>query len=115
MPIEPTGRPINLVDKRGGVPRLVAGTLIRDLPASRLQDVEKVWKLLREEAARKNPKLQNGHWDWRHKVATARDGRHRLVGIECQTSIQGLMAIWTPPRPAELTPDAFVLYVDYIE
>jgi hypothetical protein len=57
--------------------------------------------------------LESAHWDWRNKAR--RQGEHCLVAIECEGQIQGIMAVQNLLRRSVLTPNAWVLYVDYVE
>lgn len=60
-------------------------------------------------------RLESSHWDWRDKMWSAGQARHRLVAVECEGEVQGLMAVEVQPRPAVFPPAGPVLYVDYLE
>ena len=114
-----TSRAITLV-KGGGPPHVPApAAILRDLPATRLLDVESVWQGARTSLAAAvavlGQQVEHGHWDWRRKVPTVVAGTHRIVAIECTDGMQGLMALAVLPRHSQLSPGENVLYVDYIE
>ena len=110
----------NSLDGRWDPPVFAPAFIIRDRPQIRLNDVETTWTPAREEVAQSLAQLgeggEHGHWNWRSKIGSAEWGRHRVVAIECDTEIQGLMAIVTEPRPGAIGgSNSPILYVDYVE
>src|SRR5262245_16578063 len=120
MPNAPTSRSVQLADGQTDPPVLVPAVVIRDVPSTRLEEIETAWKPAREQAAQvfaqTNEGGEHGHWDWRNKVWSTESGRHRLVAVESRGDVQGLMAVLTEPRPAVLGAGGGpVLDVDYLE
>jgi hypothetical protein len=58
--------------------------------------------------------LQSAHWQWTWKAARPPHW-HTLVTVECEGQVQGIMAVENLLRPSGVTPDAVVLYVDFLE
>lgn len=112
--VEPTTWPIALASGTPQSPITHPATLIRDLPADRLSEVERDWAPARARLAEVGD-VDHGHWAWTNKIRTVRAGHHRIAAVECEGQIQGLMAVFSQPRPSRLRPDGQVLYVDYLE
>lgn len=112
-------RPCRLGDARVRPPVPVAASLIRDFPVDRLVEVEQSWTPARihlgQRLAAAGEDLESGHWDWRNKMWSTEQGRHRLVAVEVEGEVQGLMAITRSPRSSVLAPVNLLVYVDYIE
>ncbi len=115
----PDHRACFLADGRIDPPVAISATLIRDFPLDRLPDVERRWSPARDQLAlamvAASLHLESGHWNWRNKERSVSSNKLRLIAVECEGDVQGLMALATQPRPAALPPDGAVVYVDYIE
>jgi hypothetical protein len=112
------GSPVYLVD---GVTREpVEATVYRELPASVLDEVEAAWGPSRREGARRlvqagrGREVGHGHWDWRNKTGRVSTRYYNLIGVECGSHWQGLMAIPRASRASRLD-QAAIVYVDYLE
>jgi hypothetical protein len=83
-----------------------------------LDAVERLWAPERarlvEELRAHGETLESAHWDWRNK-SRRQPHWHCLVTIECEGQVQGIMAVENFLRPSTLTPNAWVLYVDFLE
>jgi hypothetical protein len=84
-----------------------------------LIEIEQIWSVARDQLATAMTAaqlhLESGHWDWRNKAEPEGVSEHRLIAIECDGEIQGLMALSASPRAARLLPGEAVVYVDYLE
>jgi hypothetical protein len=114
----PTGRTVKLLDNRDPNRPWIQSHLYRDLPAHWLDDIEQQWATAREAAALDgagglNP-LEHAHWDWRNKMDSVEGGHHLIVAVQCESEVQGVMALTRLPRAAALC-DKSVIYVDYVE
>jgi len=58
--------------------------------------------------------IEHAHWNWRNKLDRVAAGRLRLVAVECEGDMQGVMAVDRVPRPASLSAGSAV-YIDYVE
>jgi len=80
--------------------------------------IERVWAperaRLAAELAVQGEALESAHWRWTNKVARLPNW-HCLVTIECEGQVQGIMAVESLLRPSRLSPNSWVLYVDFIE
>jgi len=106
-------RTVRLVDGRMPVLTPIEARLYNDLPAPWLDAVESQWAAAREQAAGIDA-IEHSHWNWRNKLDRVAIGRLRLVALECEGNVQGVMAVDRTPRPALLSAGS-VLYVDYVE
>jgi hypothetical protein len=118
VPFVQTSRFIELVD--GGDPfgATIPALVLRDVPASRLEVIEAAWEPARAQATRylavSGLTTEHSHWDWRSKARLVESAQLRLVAVECQNEVQGLMAVRTLPSRSH-TDGGSVLYVDYLE
>lgn len=110
----PSARPCKLFDPQ--IQAAVTADILLDFPTGEIDAVERTWAPAREllGAAKDDAgkQLESGHWDWRIKIDPNSAGRHRLIAIQCESEIQGLMALTAEPKVTERGP---VVYVDYIE
>ncbi|WP_157469431.1 hypothetical protein [Gemmata sp. SH-PL17] len=119
-PPRPFNPPPRLVGTYLPPPGYVPVTLTRGFPATSdsLGVIERQWERAREELAAElrahGETLESAHWQWTDK-AEPRSRRHNLVTVECEGQIQGVMAVENLLRKSVLTPNAWVLYVDYVE
>ncbi|VTU00489.1 Putative uncharacterized protein OS=Mesorhizobium alhagi CCNWXJ12-2 GN=MAXJ12_24667 PE=4 SV=1 [Gemmataceae bacterium] len=115
----PEVRPTRLADGRVNPPVLIPAAIVRHFPAAQLAEVEAAWSPARTELAGARAAvglpLESSHWDWRGKVERVEVGQLSLVAVECESAVQGLMAVPLQPRAAVLTPGERLLYVDYLE
>ena len=119
-----TSRPFNppprLVDPSLPPPGFISVRLTRGYPATpaALDLIERLWRTdrarLESELATHGETLESSHWDWTRKARQPAD-YHCLVTIEWDGQVQGIMAAKGSLTPARLTPDARVMYVDFIE
>src|SRR4051794_33678673 len=113
MNLPPPIRAVNLIDGRSPGRPLLSGRVYRDCPVETLEDVEAACADARRSAAvDPSGSWQHAHWDWRQKTETVVSGEHRLVAIECESELQGVMAVSRDPRPARLGPGQ-VVYIDF--
>jgi hypothetical protein len=115
----PSSRKVKLIDARAAGRPIIVGEVYREYPPALLDDIERMWADARKEAAAAGlaaglDPLEHSHWDWRHKAESVEEGRHMLVAVECDSSVQGLMAVLRSPRSGRLG-DGKVVYVDYLE
>lgn len=112
-------RPCKVADARTNPPHLIPATVTCDLPLARLADVERVWSPARDRVAAAMSEagghLESGHWDWRDKLWSSGSDGHRLFAIDCESDVQGLMALSNAFRRSVLSPADAVVYVDYLE
>ena len=113
MQLPTAARTVRLIDGRVPVLTPVEARLYLDLPALWLDVVESQWAEARARAAGSGG-IEHAHWNWRNKRDRIADGRLRLVAVEYEGDLQGVMAIDRIPRPALLSPGSAV-YVDYVE
>ncbi|MCI0705744.1 MAG: hypothetical protein L0241_32180, partial [Planctomycetia bacterium] len=115
-PERPSTPPPRLVDRRIDPPVIIPASVTRGFPSERLSAVESVWSPARQELARamatSGRQPEHSHWDW---TRIYRPEWHCLVAVECEGQVQGLMAVETRLRRSALSPNQWVLYVDYIE
>jgi hypothetical protein len=98
-----TVSPIHLLDRKTGL--LVEAHLIDGLTREDVEKAEAIWKpfldkhikRMEEAGIPKNQWPQHRHWNWREKydVAEREYLSHHILGIECQSQIQGLMLVLT--------------------
>ena len=119
MPFSPTSRQVQLIDGRtvGGY---VQAILLTDATASCLVEVERSWKSARERAAlalsQAGISFEHSDWDWQNKIETVESGKHRIVAVESESLVQGLLAALALPRSSAILPGGDpILYVDYLE
>jgi hypothetical protein len=99
--------------------RMVEAYVYRDYPPIELEFIESTWATARDQATEQGKSrglasLEHSHWDWRNKVHSVEAGHHRLVAIEYQNQVQGIMAVLQAPKRSKLSGDP-LLYVDYLE
>lgn len=121
-------RIVRLVDQssRG----FVEATLFRHLGPSDLVAAEGEWRpvraglIARQRREGRHGGTEHGHWDWsrEEKTEAVEAGRTLVVGIDFEGSCQGLMAVFTTPRPSRSWLPVVgsllrrpVVYVDYLE
>jgi hypothetical protein len=94
-----------------------------DLPLLRLVDAEESWSPYRLRAIRQllcSPGSAEApehiHWNWGIKALQFKRADHRIVGIEAENQLQGLMWVWIRRYQTRLplTGEPLV-YVDYLE
>ncbi len=112
-------RNIQLIDARSPGRPLISAQLYRDFPSVELESVEILWQDAREQAAAEGiaqglAPLEHSHWDWRKKIDSVEEGHHMLVAVECESVVQGIMAVMRVPRHSEFSGKP-VVYVDYVE
>ena len=117
MAMPSSSRDVRLLDARLASRPFVPATLYRDYPWP-LEEIEELWRRAREQSTQAAHRgglaqLEHDHWDWRNKAAGVQDGRFVLVGVECESHPQGLMAVERLPRPGIL--GKLVVSVDYLE
>jgi|GEM_PF-613844 len=116
----PFSPPPRLVDTRLPPPGYVAVTVTRGCPATDayLGAIERLWGpdrvSLATELQSHGETLESAHWRWTWK-ATRPPHWHCLVTVECEGQVQGIMAVENLLRRSVLTPNAWVLYVDFLE
>ncbi len=115
----PSRRNVRLIDAQAKGRPFVSAFLYRDYPSFALDEIESAWAVAREQLTQEalNAGIdipEHGHWDWRYKVDSVETGYHRLIAIECQEDLQGLMAVLAAPRPSILG-RGHVIYIDYLE
>ena len=120
MGFSPRSRPVKLIDGRTSSTVLVQATVVRDVPASHLLEVERIWKPAREAVAQAlgltGAAVEHADWDWVNKVLTTESRPHRIATVESGGVVQGLMAVLAEPQSTVLSPDGEpLLYVDYLE
>jgi hypothetical protein len=106
-------RAVRLIDARDPSRPFIAADLRRDCPAELLDAVEQGWAAARQQLAGAAP-VEHAHWNWRNKSHSVATGRHRLVAIECEGQVQGLMALDAAPRGSG-SGRGGLIYVDYLE
>ncbi len=118
--LRPFNPPPRLVDTRLPAPGYVPATLTRGFSTEfgSLDSIERQWgpdrALLGEELRSYGENLQSAHWRWTWKADRPAHW-HCLVTIECEGQIQGILAVENLLRPAQIVPNGWVLYVDYLE
>ena len=119
MSVAPTRRPTKIADGRVDPPVSVHATLVRNVLPSDVEAIESVWmparRILVAASEADGSHLENSHCDWVRKAPQAEDGSLALYAVECESEVQGLMAISTRPREAILTEGSSLVYVEYIE
>jgi hypothetical protein len=118
MNVPSSRRVVPLIDARQTARPFIPGELYRDYPVAGLDVAEAMWADAREQAAVANQlgglaPLEHAHWDWRNKAVSLQSGRFMLVGVECESDPQGLMAVERLPRRGR--GNSSLVYVDYIE
>ena len=91
----------------------VAAFMIRGFSASALIQLETEWSVLRKKLS-ESMRIEHGHWNWKNKADSVQSGRHMLLALESDQTIQGVVAIRTTTISSQLDGEQ-LLYVDYIE
>ncbi len=98
--------------------------MIDGVPAAAVAEAEREWKAVRERAGFEGERLpgsaglQHSHWDWDRKHRSTKGLlAYRMLGIECNGQMQGLMLLKMAGCNARLPEQAGkdLVYVDYIE
>jgi len=109
-------RVVKIIDARTEIRCVVDAILISDFPIDRIPGVEDRWGPVRQQLGDlAEAELEHAHWDWRRKTEVGYASRHRIIAIEYEDDIQGLMSIENTGRSSRISPSEEVLYVDYIE
>lgn len=107
------------MDRRTPPAVAINATITRGFAVDRLTDIEKSWESERTSLAASlqaaGQPIENAHWDWRNKVQFYPPGWHCFAAIECESEVQGLMAVETRLRPSRLNPGQGIAYVDFLE
>ena len=111
-------RKVQLLDARDATRPFVPAVLFRDYPLVGMDAAENLWADARTQADAAAlgggaAPLEHGHWDWRNKAAAIHAERFMLVGLECESEPQGLMAVERLPKRGRF--GVPVVYVDYLE
>lgn len=116
---------IEIVDRRGDRPHVVAATLHLDCGPQQLVAVESDWHPVRMASMQRlldsghpaDQLPQHYHWDWARKQGRLGLLAYRCFGIECDGRMQGLMMVSTAGHFSRLAPDQGkpLAYVEYIE
>src|SRR3954471_19582141 len=94
-------RAVRLLDGRAAGRPFVAAQLRSGCPAQLLDAVEREWATARKQLAAAAA-VEHARWNWRNKSDSVA-GRHRLVAVECEGQVQGLMAVASVARAATLS------------
>ncbi len=113
-------QPVIITDRSNGTE--IQATLDTDVPLLRLVDAEAAWAPYRWEAIRQflasgGPLPEHCHWNWASKALRFDRSLHRILAIELNDGIEGLIWIWLRGYLARL-PAALgqpLVYVDYLE
>jgi hypothetical protein len=118
-PPAPNSRATTLADLRVNPSVEVAARVTRGISAAQLRRIEVDWKPARVALAAAvragGGDLENTHWDWNQKVERVEQGNLVAFAIECDSQVQGLMAVPAQPRWSILSTGSHVIYVDYLE